>query len=57
MSQFIVCALYKFVGLDGLVELQEPLLQRMLKNDVRGTLLLARVHIRCNAIQTYQSEA
>jgi len=41
MPQFIVCALYKFVTLDGFSELQQPLLQSMLKHDVHGTLLLA----------------
>ena len=42
MSQFIVCALYKFATLDGFVELQQPLLDSMLKYEVRGTLLLAQ---------------
>jgi len=41
MSQFVVCALYKFVKLDGYRELREPLFQAMQENQVRGTLLLA----------------
>ena len=42
MSQFIVCALYKFVALDKFEELQQPLLAKMLENGVCGTLLLAQ---------------
>ena len=41
MSKIVVCALYKFVYLDNFQSLQQPLLDTMLKNDVRGTLLLA----------------
>ena len=41
MSKIVVCALYKFVCLDNFQSLQQPLLDTMLKNDVRGTLLLA----------------
>jgi len=42
MSQFIVCALYKFVRLERFVELQKPLLDCLLTNEVHGTLLLAQ---------------
>ena len=42
MSQFIVCALYKFVALEAFSALQQPLLDKMLEQDVRGTLLLAQ---------------
>ena len=38
----VVCALYKFVSLDDFESLREPLLNVLLKNEVRGTLLLAR---------------
>lgn len=38
----VVCALYKFVTLDDFESLREPLLEVMLDNRVRGTLLLAR---------------
>jgi UPF0176 protein len=41
MSQFVVCALYKFVTLDNYRELRETLFQAMQENQVRGTLLLA----------------
>ncbi|MEH3022892.1 MAG: rhodanese-related sulfurtransferase [Pseudomonas oryzihabitans] len=37
----VVAALYKFVTLDDYVQLREPLLQTLLANDVKGTLLLA----------------
>ena len=42
MSQTVVCALYKFATLDQFAELRQPLLQTMLDNEVRGTLLLAQ---------------
>ncbi len=37
----VVCALYHFVRLEDYVKLQQPLLDLMLKNHVKGTLLLA----------------
>ena len=37
----VVCALYHFVRLDGYESLREPLLQRLLDNHVKGTILLA----------------
>lgn len=40
-DKIVVAALYKFVTLDDYVHLREPLLQTLLANDVRGTLLLA----------------
>ncbi|PWQ98282.1 rhodanese-related sulfurtransferase [Leucothrix arctica] len=42
MPQTVVCALYKFATLDQFAELRQPLLQTMLDNEVRGTLLLAQ---------------
>lgn len=42
MSQFIVCALYKFVTFEGFAELQQPLLNKMQEEAVCGTLLLAQ---------------
>ncbi|PID42138.1 MAG: hypothetical protein CSB48_11430 [Proteobacteria bacterium] len=42
MSKIVVCALYKFVTLENFNELREPLLDVMLKNGVKGTLLLAK---------------
>lgn len=41
MDKIVVVALYRFVRLDGFEALREPLLERMLALDVRGTLLLA----------------
>lgn len=42
MSEYVVCALYKFVELADFEALRTPLYQTMLDNEVRGTLLLAR---------------
>ncbi len=41
MSEFIVCALYKFVYLPQYREIQRPLQAQMVNNQVKGTLLLA----------------
>ncbi|GLR06620.1 UPF0176 protein [Vibrio hyugaensis] len=41
MSQYVVCALYKFVELENYQELREPLLALMEALGVHGTLLLA----------------
>ncbi len=41
MSQFVICALYKFVKLDDYRQYREPLFRAMQENQVRGTLLLA----------------
>ena len=40
-GNIIVCALYHFVALDDYQNLQQPLLELMKENTVRGTLLLA----------------
>jgi len=42
MAEIVVCALYKFVTLDDYQTMKQPLLDFMLKNEVRGTLLLAK---------------
>ena len=42
MSQVVVCALYKFVTLDNYQAIRQPLLEVMLAQQIRGTLLLAR---------------
>jgi UPF0176 protein len=42
MSRIVVAALYHFVSLDNFQELRQPLLKTMLKNNIRGTLLLAQ---------------
>ena len=41
MSTTVVCALYRFVALENYQEIQQPLLDTMNKNGVKGTLLLA----------------
>ncbi|MBL1378489.1 oxygen-dependent tRNA uridine(34) hydroxylase TrhO [Zobellella iuensis] len=41
MSQFVVCALYKFVTLERHEALREPLLALLEAEQIRGTLLLA----------------
>ena len=41
MSEYVVCALYKFVRLEDYNELRGPLFKVMDENEVRGTLLLA----------------
>ena len=41
MSTIVVAALYRFVRLENFQELRQPLLNQMLENHVRGTLLLA----------------
>ena len=41
MSQIVIAALYKFVGLPDFRELQQPLLDFCQKHDIKGTLLLA----------------
>lgn len=39
---YVVTALYKFVTLDDFIALRQPLLDFMLKQNIRGTLLLAQ---------------
>ncbi|UAA37309.1 rhodanese-related sulfurtransferase [Paraneptunicella aestuarii] len=41
MSQYVVCALYKFVTLENYKEMRAPLQDVMEKSGVKGTLLLA----------------
>ena len=41
MERIVVAALYHFVSLDNYQELRQPLLRQMLKNNIKGTLLLA----------------
>lgn len=41
MTQIVVCALYRFVGLDDFKAMREPLLAKMLAHNIKGTLLLA----------------
>ncbi|KEI35935.1 rhodanese domain protein [Francisella sp. W12-1067] len=41
MEQIVVCAMYKFVTLENYKQMQKPILDVMVKNNVKGTLLLA----------------
>ncbi|MBD3584536.1 rhodanese-related sulfurtransferase [Salinimonas sp. HHU 13199] len=41
MSQYIVCAMYKFVALEDYEQLRAPLLAKMEEQGIKGTLLLA----------------
>ncbi|MGF1720805.1 rhodanese-related sulfurtransferase [Vibrio kyushuensis] len=41
MSQYVVCALYKFVTLNDYQEIRQPLTDLLEANNIRGTLLLA----------------
>lgn len=41
-TPIVVCALYKFVTLNDFQDLRQPLLDSMLQQDVKGTLLLAK---------------
>lgn len=41
MSKIVVCAMYKFVTLENIEAMQKQILNIMLENKVRGTLLLA----------------
>ena len=40
-DKIVVAALYKFVSLPDYQALREPLLQTLIDNDIKGTLLLA----------------
>ncbi|RXJ70842.1 hypothetical protein CS022_22195 [Veronia nyctiphanis] len=52
MSQFVVCALYKFVELENFEQLRAPLTELMEANQVRGTLLLANEGINGTVAST-----
>lgn len=41
MNAIVVAALYRFVPLDDYIQLQQPILEQMKAQEVRGTLLLA----------------
>ena len=57
MSRIVVAALYRFVSLDNFTELRQPLLKQMLKNNIKGTLLLAREGINGTVAGTQSSIA
>jgi UPF0176 protein len=41
MTEYVVCAMYKFVALENFEEIRQPLLTTMENNNVCGTLLIA----------------
>ncbi len=55
MSRIVIAALYHFVKLDDFQALRQPLLDVMLKNDVKGTLLLASEGINGTVAGTQSS--
>ncbi|MDV7105768.1 rhodanese-related sulfurtransferase [Vibrio sp. TH_r3] len=55
MSQYVVCALYKFVTLDNYQELRQPLTDLLVANKIRGTLLLASEGINGTVAGTRES--
>lgn len=55
MSQYVVCAMYKFVALEKYQSIRQPLLDFMLENEVRGTLLLAHEGINGTVAGTRKS--
>ncbi len=52
MTDYVVCALYKFVRLEDYTELREPLTTLMNKHEIRGTLLLANEGINGTVAST-----
>jgi UPF0176 protein len=52
MTDYVVCALYKFVRLEDYVELREPLKALMEQHEIRGTLLLANEGINGTVAST-----
>ena len=55
MSRIVVAALYHFVLLDNYTEMRQPLLNQMLKNNIKGSLLLAREGINGTVAGTQPS--
>ena len=55
MSQVVITALYHFVILDNYKEIRQPLLNLMLENDIKGTLLLAHEGVNGTIAGSQQS--
>ena len=53
-TSYVVCAMYKFVTLDNFEALRQPLLDAMLKHEIKGTLLLAKEGINGTVAGTRQ---
>lgn len=56
MSKVIITALYHFVILDNYKELKKPLLDLMLKHNIKGTLLLAKEGINGTVASSLKSQ-
>jgi len=54
-SEVVICALYHFVILDNYKQLRQPLLDFMLKHEIKGTLLLAEEGINGTVAANQQS--
>merc|ERR1712146_428817 len=54
MSQYVVCALYKFVALEDYKAIRQPLTDVMEANQIKGTLLLAAEGINGTVSGTQQ---
>lgn len=54
MKQIIVCAMYKFVTLENYKQMQKPILDMMVKNNVKGTFLLANEGINGTVAGTFE---
>lgn len=52
MTEYVICALYKFVTLDNFGSIRQPLLDFMVSHQVRGTLLLAKEGINGTVAST-----
>ena len=55
MSRIVVAVFYHFVSLDNYTDLRQPLLNQMLKNNIKGSLLLAREGINGTVAGTQPS--
>ncbi|MGX5173170.1 oxygen-dependent tRNA uridine(34) hydroxylase TrhO [Aliikangiella sp. IMCC44653] len=55
MSQYVVCAMYKFTALKNFELIQKPLLKQMQSSGVNGTLLLAHEGINGTVAGTKES--
>ena len=55
MTQYVVCAMYKFVALDNFETLRQPLLTLMEELNVKGTLLLASEGVNGTVSGTQES--
>lgn len=55
MSKIVVCAMYKFVRLENYKDIQQPLLNHLIENNIKGTLLLAEEGVNGTVAGTRES--